>query len=233
MRDVIVLPTFNERENIAAIIHAVLTEVPGAQVLIVDDNSPDGTASVVEELMKKEPRLSILKRARKEGLGRAYVHAFKKLLNDSSVRTIVEMDADFSHDPVYLPKLLEKRGEYDLVVGSRNVVGGGTAGWELWRKLLSRGGNIYARTVTGLPVSDSTGGFNAISAEYLRKIDLDKIDSSGYAFQIELKYLLYKAGARITEFPIIFKNRAGGESKLSSHIIREGILAPWKLIMRK
>jgi dolichol-phosphate mannosyltransferase len=233
MKDFIVIPTYNERENIQSIIDAIFKVTPWVYVLVVDDNSPDGTGKMVEKLMQTRPKLSILKREKKEGLGKAYINAFKKILEDDRARTIITMDADFSHDPVYLPVFLEKRNDYDLVSGSRNVSGGGTEGWELWRRLLSRGGNFYARILTGLPIKDCTGGFNAISAEYLRKINLDSIDSSGYAFVIEMKYLLHKAGARIYEHPIIFRNRRGGESKISGHIVGEGVLAPWKIILRK
>ena len=143
------------------------------------------------------------------------------------------MDADLSHDPAHLPALLAASAEHDVVVGSRYVRGGGVSGWELWRRILSAGGNFYARTVTGLPVRDCTTGYGVIDAGLLKKVSLRRIDSSGYAFLIELKYMLFRAGASFAEVPIIFKNRVGGESKISGHIISEGVIAPWKMIFRR
>lgn len=232
-KKVIVVPTYNERENVKRIIPAIFFTVPDITVLIVDDNSPDGTGQEVIALQQRFPGLSLLSRRGKEGLGKAYIHAFSEVLKDPSVQTVVMMDADLSHDPSHLPLMFERREMYDVVTGSRYVAGGKTEGWEKWRMLLSRWGNRYARMVTGMPLYDCTAGFNAINADILRKVDFSGTDMSGYAFIMELKYLLHRAGARFHEIPITFKNRFEGESKISNHIIREGILAPWKMILKK
>ncbi len=231
--DFIIIPTYNERTNITQLIESVFLTVPDIHVLVVDDNSPDGTADVVRASMLKFPKLELLSRAGKEGLGKAYVHAFREVLAKGDVQTIIMMDADFSHSPTYLPELLKGRKTADIVVGSRYAQGGQTVGWELWRRVLSYGGNLYCRLITGIPVQDCTGGFNAVNASVLRTVDLDSMDMSGYAFIMELKYLLYAAGASFKEIPIIFKNRTGGESKISGHIISEGLLAPWKMKFKK
>ena len=233
MKDIIVIPTYNEKENISALVPEIFKIVPDVYVVVADDNSPDGTADAVRVLMQSYPRLSLFSRRAKEGLGRAYAAAFQKLLAESDVRTVIMMDADFSHHPRYLPAMLAESRAHSVVVGSRYVSGGGTEGWEGWRRLLSFGGNRYARLVTGLPIFDLTGGFNIIHTELLRKIDLSAFDASGYAFIIELKYRLWKAGADFAEVPIIFKNRREGESKISNHIIAEGIIAPWKMRFKK
>jgi len=233
MKTVVVLPTFNEKENIARLISEIFKIVPEVFVLVVDDNSPDGTAKIVEGLKEKYPRLSLLLRKKKEGLGKAYLHGFSETLKEKGVERIVMMDADFSHAPAYLPSMLEASKKYDLVIGSRYIKSGGTVGWELWRRLLSRGGNIYCRLVLGMPISDFTTGFSVLNAKLLRRIDLFNMDLSGYAFLIELKYRLWKAGASVKEIPIIFKNRTDGKSKLSGHIIGEGVLGPWKMILKK
>lgn len=233
MKNVIVIPTYNEKENIVKLIPEIFKLIPDVFVMVVDDNSPDGTAETVREMAKDHPNLSLLFREKKDGLGRAYVHAFSELLKDKKVSRIVMMDADFSHDPKYLLEMLKESEKHSLVIGSRYIRGGRTVGWELWRRILSFGGNFYCRLVTGMPINDCTGGFNMISAELLRKVDLSNIDVSGYAFILEIKYLLWRAGAVIKEIPIVFKNRTGGESKISSHIISEGIVAPWKMRFKK
>lgn len=226
----IILPTYNERTNIDLLIDEIFSLLPEINILVVDDNSPDGTAVVVEELMKKFQNLSLLKRPIKNGLGGAYITGFKKLLIDPEVENIFMMDADFSHSPKYLPQMIAEAENHGLVIGSRYIKGGGIAKWELWRKILSAGGNAYVRIILGRNIHDWTGGFNCIKAEFLRKVDLDKIDLSGYAFIMGIKYFLVKAGANVKEIPIIFEARRGGESKLSHHIISEGIIAPWKII---
>jgi dolichol-phosphate mannosyltransferase len=233
MKTIVVIPTYNESDSIENIIRKVFEILPDIKILIVDDNSPDGTAKIVETLMKSFVNLSIMKREGKQGLGKAYISAFKEILKDKEVSTIITMDADMSHDPVYIPILLEKREKYDVVTGSRYIKGGGVEGWEMWRKLLSIGGNFYTKIITRMPIYDLTAGFNAISTDYLRKIYLDGINNSGYAFLIELKYLLNKNGAKMIEIPIIFKNRIMGESKISNHIITEGLFAPWRLIFNR
>lgn len=232
LKNVIILPTYNERENIHPLIEEIFTILPQINILVVDDNSPDGTAAVAEEMTQRYPNLSLLKRPKKNGLGGAYIAGFKKLLADAEIENIFMMDADFSHNPKYLPQMISEAGNYGLIIGSRYINGGGIAKWELWRKILSAGGNFYVRTLLGRHIHDWTGGFNCIKADYLRKVDLDKIDLSGYAFIMGIKYFLIKAGANVKEIPIIFEARRGGESKLSHHIISEGIIAPWKIILR-
>jgi dolichol-phosphate mannosyltransferase len=233
MKEVVVIPTYNERENIKVLIPLIFQIIPGINVVVADDNSPDGTGKVVSDLKYRYPNLSLITRENKSGLGKAYINAFIEVLKDGSVKKIVMMDADMSHDPKYLAQMMDYSNRYSVVVGSRYITGGKTVGWELWRRVLSFFGNLYCRIITGLPVKDCTGGFNVISADYLRKIDFSKMDMSGYAFIMELKYLLYKTGANFFEVPITFVNRVGGESKISSHIISEGILAPWKIKLSK
>lgn len=229
MSSVVIIPTYNERNNIEQVIPAIFNLLPTISILVVDDNSPDGTAEVVCELQKKYPTLRLLNRPNKEGLGKAYIQAFTTVLADSEIETVVMMDADLSHDPKHLKEMLELRSDYDLIIGSRYIKGGRTEGWQLYRRILSRGANLYCKFITGLPFFDCTGGFNAVNAQLLRKIDLNKINVSGYAFIMHFKYLLNEAGATSHEIPIVFKNRIDGVSKLSNLIIREGILAPWKM----
>jgi len=233
MKDVIIIPTYNEKENIVQIISEIFKLLPGIFILVVDDNSPDGTADIVKSLQKKFPNLSLLLRNKKEGLGRAYINAFEEILKDKNVKKIVMMDADFSHNPKYLREMLKTADNFDVVIGSRHIKGGRTEGWELWRRILSKGANFYCRFIIRLPIFDYTSGFNVINTDFLRKINFSKIDISGYAFLIELKYLLWKEGASLKEIPITLKSRQGGESKISDHIIGEGVLAPWKMLFKK
>lgn len=229
MKEVIIIPTYNEKENIKILIPKIFSFLPSVYVVVVDDNSPDGTANLVSDLRFKYPHLSLILRKNKEGLGKAYVDAFSQVLKDKDVETIVMMDADLSHDPKYLQQMFEKSKKYSVVVGSRYINGGETVGWEFWRRSLSYLGNFYCRNITSLPIYDCTGGFNLIKSDLLRKIDFNNIGMSGYAFIMELKYLLYRAGGEFFEIPITFVNRVGGESKISGHIISEGIIAPWKI----
>lgn len=233
MKDVIVIPTYNERTNIMALVPAIFHLLPAVSVLVVDDNSPDGTAAAVTELTKSFSNLSLWLRPGKAGLGPAYLDGFARALSDPEVRTVTMMDADLSHDPRYLPEMFARSRRFGVVCGSRYVPGGSTQGWELWRRVLSRAGNVYARTVMHLPVRDCTGGFNVIQATFLRQLDFDRFTLRGYAFIMELKYALREAGATFTEVPIVFKNRTAGKSKISNHIIQEGIFSPWKIILRK
>lgn len=233
MKDVIIIPTYNEKENIAQIISETFKLLPGIFILVADDNSPDGTADIVRSLKKDFPNLSLLLREKKEGLGRAYINAFEETLKDKDVKKIVMMDADFTHNPEYLPEMLKATDSFDVVIGSRHIEGGKTEGWELWRRVLSKGANFYCRQVLHLPIHDYTSGFNVINTNVLRRVDFSKIDISGYAFLIELKYLLNKEGASLKEVPILLKNRRGGESKISNHIISEGVFAPWKMLFKK
>ncbi len=226
------IPTYNERDTIEIIIRKIFDIIPDIYILVVDDNSPDGTATIVDELIKTFPHLSIMKRREKQGLGKAYISAFNELIKDNKISTIITMDADMSHDPSYIPLMLEKRKTHDMVIGSRYASGGATEGWEMKRKILSFFGNLYTRLITMMPMHDITAGFNAISTDILKKVDLNNMGSSGYAYTIELKYLFFKLGAKIKEIPIIFKNRVSGKSKISNSIIVEGIKTPWKLIFR-
>lgn len=232
MRSIIVLPTYNERENIKELVTRIFTATPEIVVLIVDDNSPDGTGEKVEELMRIYPHLRLLKRKGKDGLGKAYIHGFEVALREN-FDTIMMMDGDLSHDPAVIPQMLAKRVGYDLVIGSRYIPGGETEGWELWRRLLSRGGNWYARMILCVPFRDCTTGYNAVSARLLRSINFATINTAGYAFIMHLKYLLWKAGATVTEIPIHYQSRTAGKSKISNHIIAEGLLAPWKMLFEQ
>lgn len=234
MKNVIIVPTYNERENIKPLIEDIFKHVPEVDIFVVDDNSPDGTALMVREIMNTNKKVSLLLRNRKEGLGKAYLHAFTELEKRNDIEAIITMDADFSHSPAYLPKMLELAKNHDVVIGSRYIGrGSGTEGWEFWRRLLSRLGNLYCRFVTGNPVHDTTAGFILISKKMLNVEQINKIELSGYAFHMELKYMLWKNGANIVEMPIIFRNRHEGKSKMSNHIIAEGLLAPWKMRLRK
>lgn len=233
MKVSIILPTHNERKNIEELVPLIFSYVPDARVYIVDDNSPDGTAGKVISLQGKFPNLFLLRRLRKEGLGKAYIYAFREVLKNEDVGTVVMMDADFSHHPKYLPDMISQVTEGNVVIGSRYVGNGKTTGWELWRRVLSACGNWYCRVITGMPIRDCTGGFNAISVSVLRRLNLDALDLSGYAFIMDLKYALYSSGAKFNEIPIVFSNRTEGDSKISNHIIREGIIAPWKMRFKR
>lgn len=234
MRNVtVILPTYNESMSLERMTREILTHVPHAAILVVDDNSPDGTGALAEKLAKNEPRITLLSRKGKEGLGKAYLHAFDVILADPTVNVVCMMDCDFSHDPATLPVLIAACEQHDVAIGSRYVRGGEMVGWSSWRRFLSMGGNLYAQLVTRMPVRDLTAGFYALRASVLRALSRERIDSSGYAFQIELKCALHRSGARFTEVPITFRERAGGESKLSGHIISEGVVAPWKIVWRR
>ncbi len=224
----IVIPTYNERENIGALLRRIL-ELPRFRVLVVDDNSPDGTADIVAGVARDEPRVGLLSRPSKLGLGTAYIAGFRCALAEGA-GYIYEMDADFSHDPRYLPALLEAtETRYDLTLGSRYVPGGGTTDWGVIRKIISRGGNVYARLILSLPVMDATGGYRCYRRGVLETIDLDAIHSNGYSFQIEMVYRTMRAGFRIGETPIIFPDRRVGRSKMSRRIVLEALLTVWQL----
>jgi len=227
MKALVVIPTYNEKENIEAITAAVARATSAdTHLLVVDDSSPDGTGEIVTRLMRNEPRLHLLTREEKQGLGRAYLAAFKWGL-DNGYDVIVEMDADFSHRPEDLVKLLEAVKTADFAMGSRWVAGGGTINWGLGRKLLSRGGSLYASLILGHWVRDFTGGFNAWTRKTLEGIGLETIASNGYSFQIELKYRALKRGFRGVEVPIIFEDRRVGKSKMSSQIVVEALGRVW------
>ena len=227
MKTVVVIPTYDEIRNVAPMAKAVLgAGVPGLELLFVDDNSPDGTGAAIEELVKAEPRLRCLHRPGKEGLGRAYVAGFAKALEMGADR-VIQMDCDFSHDPKDLPRLVEaaagRDGSADLVIGSRYVPGGSTPGWPFRRRLISRAGGVFIRTVTGLPLRDPTGGFKCWRAETLRKIDFPTVGSKGYSFQLEMNHRAWKAGCTIREIPISFTDRVEGYSKITPGIATESV----------
>ena len=224
----VILPTYDERENIAQIAPQILAAAPEVDLLVVDDNSPDGTGELAEALARGEPRIKVLHRPRKEGLGRAYLAGFDRALGEGYGR-IVEMDADFSHDPAALPQLLAASRRADLVLGSRYVQGGGTVNWGLGRRLLSRGGSFYARAILGVPIRDLTGGFKCFRSDALRALDLESVRSSGYAFQIELTYRAIRRGFRVVEVPIVFVDRRVGKSKMSRRIVAEALFMVWKI----
>jgi dolichol-phosphate mannosyltransferase len=225
-RACVVLPTYNERENIPAIVPAILAASPALDVLVVDDDSPDGTGALADELASADPRVRVLHRERKAGLGRAYLEGFAKALSAGYGR-ILEMDADFSHDPARLPALLAT--DADVVLGSRYVPGGGTVNWGLGRRLLSRGGSLYARTILGVPIRDLTGGFKCFRRKVLESLDLGTVRSSGYAFQIELTYRAIRRGFKVVELPITFVDRRVGRSKMSRRIVAEALWMVWKI----
>lgn len=222
------IPTYNERENVEAITRAALAADPRVDVLIVDDNSPDGTGTIADRLAADDPRVHVLHRANKEGLGRAYLAAFRWAL-ERRYAYILEMDADFSHDPKYLPRMLDEAQRADLVLGSRYVEGGGTVNWGTGRKVISRGGSLYARTILGVRIRDLTGGFKCFNRRVLEALDLDAIHSTGYGFQIELTYRTLKKGFTVKEVPIVFEDRRVGQSKMSKKIFLEALTMVWKL----
>jgi dolichol-phosphate mannosyltransferase len=233
-KTVVLLPTYNERESIGSIVPEIFTVNSGLRVLVIDDNSPDGTAEKVRSLMKTYPNLKLLSRPTKNGLGEAYKAGILQVLGDNSIKKIVTMDADGSHSVEYLSDILSVKDTCELIIGSRYIRGGGIENWEKWRFLLSKWGNLYARTITGLSIKDLTTGYMCFSADLLRKIDFGHLWASGYAFIVELKfYAVRTLGCSFKEIPIIFKARRGGESKISSHIVREGLLVPWKLRFKK
>jgi dolichol-phosphate mannosyltransferase len=227
-RALVCLPTYDERENLAPMIEAILAQVPGLEILVIDDNSPDGTGKLADEIAAREPRVHVLHRAGKEGLGKAYLAGFAWAL-EHGYGLVLEMDCDFSHDPKYLPAMLAAAGEVDLVLGSRYVPGGGTVNWGLGRKLISRGGSLYARLILGLSARDLTGGFKCFRREVLQGIDLATVQCTGYAFQIELTYRASRRGFRVREIPITFVDRRVGHSKMSRRIVLEAIRKVWSI----
>jgi dolichol-phosphate mannosyltransferase len=234
LKTVILIPTYNERENIRMIIPEIFAAHPEVHVLVIDDNSPDGTGAEVKALMEQYPNLELLARPGKQGLGAAYKHALEHTLALGDVERIVMMDADGSHPVEYLAAMFEASKTNDLVIGSRYTKGGGIENWEPWRYALSRYGNLYARTLTGLPVRDLTAGFLCFRGDLLLRMDVDRVGASGYAFLMDLKYhAIRDAGAQVKEVPIIFKSRREGESKISHHIIREGLKTPLRLFLRR
>jgi dolichol-phosphate mannosyltransferase len=219
----LIVPTYNEAENIEPFVDAVLEKLPAAsRVLIVDDGSPDGTGEIADGLAARRDQVEVLHRPRKEGLGPAYIAGFREALAGGA-ELIVEMDADFSHEPAYLPRLLEAAERADVVIGSRYVEGGGVGDWGAVRRAISRGGSAYARLVLGVRVNDLTAGFKCFRREVLEAIDLDAVQSRGYAFQVELTYRAIRRGFRVVEVPIVFRDRRVGSSKMSGTIVAEAI----------
>jgi len=225
----VVVPTYNERENIERLIRSLLGQPLNLAVLVVDDNSPDGTGQIADQIAEREPRVRVIHREGKLGLGTAYIAGFKWALANTDARYIFEMDADFSHDPHAIPLFLEKIRDADLVIGSRYVQGVTVVNWPLSRLILSVSANIYTRIVTGMPLHDATGGFKCFRREVLMALPLDHIKSDGYSFQIEMNFHAWKRGFRIIEIPIVFTDRLVGASKMSRRIIWEAAFMVWKL----
>jgi dolichol-phosphate mannosyltransferase len=232
-QSLIVVPTYNEHDNVRGIAERFLEALPGCELLFVDDNSPDGTGALLDEIAANEPRIHVMHRAGKLGLGTAYVEGFGWGLA-RGYDYLFEMDADGSHDPQYLPQMLALAEDgADVVVGSRYVPGGGTENWGLARKLISRGGGLYARTILGVDVRDLTAGFICWRRAALEAIDLATVSSNGYSFQIEMKYRALKRGLKVVETPIVFVDRRVGQSKMSRAIFVEALLKVWVLRFRQ
>jgi len=230
-RSLVIIPTYNEADNVLKIIPEVLAQDEGFHVLIVDDNSPDGTSNLVKEMQKSNSRIHLLERPSKRGLGTAYVAGFKYALSHE-FDFAFEMDADFSHDPKSLLTLLAKTEDCDLVIGSRYISGVNVVNWPMSRLILSYAANMYTRFVTGLPVRDATAGFKCYRRAVLESLDLDAITSNGYSFQIETNFMAWKKGFRVCEVPIVFVDRRAGVSKMSKHIVYEAAWMVWRLKFR-
>ena len=231
MESIVIIPTYNEKDNIRDIVSAILRLNMGFNITIVDDNSPDGTGEIADELARKHPEVNVIHRKEKSGIGRAYIEGFKYALKNSA-EYIFQMDADMSHDPAELPRFREMLENNDLVIGSRYKGGVRVLNWGFKRLLLSKFATNYVNLVTGLPVTDATGGFKGFRRKVLESIDLDRIMSDGYSFQIETTYIAYKKGFSIGEVPIVFVDRHVGTSKMSRRIIWEAIWVVWRLVFR-
>ena len=226
----VIVPTYNELENLEGISAAILAVLPEAELLIVDDSSPDGTGVLADTIAAREPLLQVLHRPAKEGLGAAYRHAFRWALGQPDVRAVVQMDADFSHDPADLPRLLAPlMRDADLALGTRYIAGGGTVGWPWHRQLISRAGTLFARTMLLLPYRDLTGGFKAWRRELLESIRMRQAAASGYGFQVETTWWAHRRGAKIVQIPIIFRERVAGSSKMTGSIVGEAVLMVLRL----
>jgi dolichol-phosphate mannosyltransferase len=228
MKALVIIPTYNEKENIEKIVPAVLEKDEILDILIVDDNSPDGTGAIADRMAQENKKIKVLHRPGKSGLGTAYIAGFKYAL-ENGYDYIFEMDADFSHDPKYIPEFLKAIKEADLVLGSRYINGVNVINWPMSRLLLSYYANVYSRWVTGLPVKDATGGFKCYRKEVLKAIDLDKVKSNGYSFQIEMSFRAWEKGFKVKELPIVFEDRRAGHSKMSKKIVREAVWMVWRL----
>ncbi|HWB41000.1 MAG TPA: polyprenol monophosphomannose synthase, partial [Gemmatimonadales bacterium] len=227
-RVLVVVPTYNEAVNLPLIVPQILAQDSRIDVLVVDDNSPDGTGRMADEMAAAEPRIHVLHRPGKSGLGKAYIAGFQWAL-ERDYEFVFEMDADFSHDPKFLGVFLEAAKDADLVIGSRYKTGVNVINWPISRLLLSLGANQYARWVTGLPIEDSTGGFKCFRRRVLEAMDFDRVRSNGYAFQIEMSFRAWKKGFRLVEIPIVFTDRVEGQSKMNKRIVREAIWMVWWL----
>jgi dolichol-phosphate mannosyltransferase len=229
LRVLVVTPTYNERDNLAEFVAAVHAVAPSVDLLVVDDASPDGTGALGDALAAKDARIHVVHRAGKLGLGTAYVEGFRFAMA-RGYDVVFEMDADLSHDPAYIPRFLDAIAEgADVVLGSRNVSGGGVEGWGIGRHVLSKGGSLYARTILGVPVRDLTTGYKAYTRRALDLIDLGTVRSNGYSFQIETTYRALRKGLRVVEVPIVFVDRRAGRSKMSRRIFAEAIVEVWRL----
>ena len=229
MNALVVIPTYNERENIQRLIPVILGLPQGFDVLVIDDASPDGTGAAAEELARQNPgRVRVLHRAGKQGLGSAYVQGFKLALTHN-YDLIFQMDADFQHDPLDLPRFAAAAQEADVVIGSRYVEGGATTDWSLFRRIISQGGATYTRALLGLPYHDVTTGYRCFRRQVLQQLNLDEITTTGFGFQVEMLYRCYQLGARVTELPIVFHARRVGESKMNSSIFVEAMALVWRL----
>jgi dolichol-phosphate mannosyltransferase len=229
----LVLPTYNEADNLEQLVEAVLKRLPESRrVLIVDDNSPDGTGEIADRLARQHDDISVMHRDGKQGLGPAYIAGFREAL-DGGAELVISMDADFSHDPAYLPQLLRAIENADVAIGSRYVPGGGVTEWGRTRRFISRGGSSYARRILGVEIRDLTGGFKCYRREVLEAIHLEDIESKGYAFQVEITYRAVKAGFRVVEMPIVFRDREEGSSKMSKAIVAEAIWRVPAMRMRR
>jgi dolichol-phosphate mannosyltransferase len=228
LKAVVVIPTYNERDNLERLAKQILSQDEAIHLLVVDDNSPDGTGALADRLAEQTNRVSVLHRAGKLGLGSAYREGFRLAL-DMGADFVVQMDADFSHDPAILPVFFEEMRVSDLVIGSRYLNGVSVVNWPLRRLMLSYFASVYTRVITGLHISDCTSGFKCFRRSALEAIDLDRVRSDGYSFQIEMNYRAVESGFRVTEVPIIFIDRHAGTSKMSKRIVREAVLMVWKL----
>lgn len=229
MNILIVIPTYNEIENIELLINKIFSVVPDVSILVTDDNSPDKTYEKVSQLCVERQNLYAICRKEKQGLASAYIQSFK-WAKEHGFDVVCEMDADFSHNPNYLPLMIKEIEQNDVVIGSRNIKGGGVAGWSFLRHIISKGGSFYSRFVLGFPpIYDLTGGFNMWRLSALEKIDIDNILSKGYLFQIEMKYKAWKNNCSVVEIPIFFENRKSGKSKMNLHIFLEAFIKIWEI----
>lgn len=228
MKSIVVIPTYNEKGNVTRLVEEIMVLGIDPDILFIDDNSPDGTGELLDEMAKQYPAVSVIHRPEKLGLGSAYITGYQAALKRKP-DYVIQMDADFSHDPKDIPKLLEAAETYDLVIGSRYIEGISVVNWSFRRLFLSFMANHYVRLITGMKIKDSTSGFRCFKRPVLERIHLDQVISNGYAFQIEMVYRVLREGFRVCEIPIIFWGRASGKSKLSGKVIREAVLLPWKI----